>query len=65
MGFLDSLLGRKRGVVLIPPSDAKFQQAVVASRQDAIAAAEQKLGRALTQAEREGIESITSLMMLV
>jgi hypothetical protein len=64
MSFLDSLFRRKQGVVVIPPSDPRFQQAVVASRQDVIVAAEHKLGRVLTGAERLGIENITSLMML-
>ena len=64
MGFFDSLFGRKRGVPVVPASDPRFQEAVVGSRRDAIIAAERKLGRSLTEAERRGIESITSLMML-
>ena len=42
----------------------KMQQAIEMSRQDVIAAAEQKLGRSLTDAERRGIQSIGSLMTL-
>ena len=64
MGFFDLLFGRNRRVPAVPPNDARFQQAVVASQQEAILAAEQKLARSLTEAERRGIESITSLMML-
>ena len=42
----------------------KMQEAVAATRQVVIVAAEQKLGRLLSAAERRGIESIGSLMML-
>ena len=42
----------------------KMQQAIEACQQDVIAAAEQKIGRSLTDAERRGIQSIDSLMML-
>jgi hypothetical protein len=42
----------------------KIQEAIRACRQDVIAAAEQKLGRALTHPERLGVENITSLSML-
>lgn len=49
---------------MIPATDSRFQEAVAAIRQDVIIAAERKLERSLTEAERQGIESITSLMML-
>jgi hypothetical protein len=42
----------------------KMQEAMAARRQEVIVAAEQKLGRALSVAERRGIEKIGSLMML-
>ncbi len=64
MGFFDSLFGRKRAVTVIPASDPRVQQALLGCQQDVIVAAEQKLGRSLTEAERRGIESVTSLMML-
>ena len=42
----------------------KMQQAIEASQQDVIVAAEQKLGRLLSDAECGGIQSISSLTML-
>jgi hypothetical protein len=42
----------------------KMQQAIEASQRDVITAAEQKLGRSLSDAERRGIQSISSLSML-
>jgi hypothetical protein len=42
----------------------KMQQAVELSQQEAITAAEAKLGRSLTGDERAGIQRIGSLMML-
>ena len=42
----------------------KIQQAIRESQQEIIAVAEQKLERTLTEAERRGIQSISSLMML-
>ena len=42
----------------------KMQQAIEAGQEDVILAAEQKLGRLLTEAERRGIRNISSLMML-
>ena len=42
----------------------KMQQAVELSQQEAITAAEAKLGRLLTSDERAGIQRISSLMML-
>jgi len=42
----------------------KMQEAIEASQQDVIAAAEKKLGRSLTEAERRGIQGINSLMIL-
>jgi hypothetical protein len=42
----------------------KMQQAIEAIQQDVIIAAEQKLGRPLSDAERRGIQSISSLLML-
>ncbi|HLX70531.1 MAG TPA: hypothetical protein VKV04_12970 [Verrucomicrobiae bacterium] len=42
----------------------KMEEAIAASQQQVISAAEQKLGRPLSSAERRGIERINSLMML-
>ena len=42
----------------------KIQEAIRGCQRDVIVAAEQKLGRALTESERLGIQKITSLMML-
>jgi hypothetical protein len=42
----------------------KMQEAIAATQQEVAVAAEQKLGRSLTEAERRGIQSIGSLMML-
>jgi hypothetical protein len=42
----------------------KMQEAIAATQQDVIVAAEQKLGCSLTESERRGIQSIGSLMML-
>ena len=42
----------------------KMQQALTASQQDVILAAEQKLRRSLSDAERRGIQGISSLTML-
>jgi hypothetical protein len=39
----------------------KMQQAIEASQQDVIVAAEQKLGRPLSDAERRGIQSLMRL----
>ena len=42
----------------------KMEQAIEMSQNEAISAAEQKLGRLLTEGERNRIQHITSLMML-
>jgi hypothetical protein len=47
-----------------PTMKDKMQQAIEASQQEVIIAAEQKLGRSLSDADRRGIQSIGSLMML-
>lgn len=41
-----------------------IQEAIAVSRKEAIASAEAKLGRQLSDTERNGIERIGSLMML-
>jgi hypothetical protein len=64
MGFLDKWFGSKKQVTVVPQSDARFQQAVAGSQQEIITAAEKKLGRSLTDAERQGVQRIHSLMML-
>ena len=64
MGLLDKFFGCKKRVTVVPQSDARFQQAVAGSQQEIITAAEKKLGRSLTDAERQEVQSIRSLMML-
>lgn len=64
MSFLSKFLGRKKQVTEVPQSDARFQQAVAGTQLEIITAAEKKLGRSLTDAERQGVQSIHSLMML-
>jgi hypothetical protein len=64
MSFLAKFLGRKKQVTVVPQSDARFQQAVEGTQLEIMTAAEKKLGRSLTDAERQGVQSIHSLMML-
>ncbi|WP_395739963.1 hypothetical protein [Prosthecobacter sp.] len=64
MGFFDSLFRRKRQTSVVSTSDSRTQQALVAFRQAAILAAEDKLARSLSEAERRGLESVASMMML-
>lgn len=48
----------------MPDMNNKVQAALTAMRQGMADAAEQKIGRTLTDAERRGIENIGSMMML-
>jgi hypothetical protein len=64
MTFFSWLLGRKRTAFGNPANDPDLLQVVADCRQDAIKAAEYKLERSLTEAERLGIEGINSLLML-
>jgi len=62
MNFFDRLFGKKKAQASAPEN--KLATAIVGIQLEVIEAAQQKLGRALSEKEKKGIERISSLMML-